>query len=55
MSETPARLGSRYGIEVGELSFEPNTDVRRATANPVILLRDGLRMGELMRWGLVPF
>jgi putative SOS response-associated peptidase YedK len=55
MSETPARLGSRYRIDVGQLDFAPNTDVRPTTLNPVILLRDGKREGELMRWGLVPY
>jgi hypothetical protein len=28
MSETLARLGSRYRIDVGQLDFAPNTDVR---------------------------
>lgn len=54
MSETPARLGSRYRVDVGSLEFEPDNDIRPTTSNPVILRRDAKRVVEVMRWGLVP-
>ena len=54
MSETPARLGARYNVDVGSLEFAPEADVRPTSINPVILLRGGKRVVELMRWGLVP-
>lgn len=40
---------------MGQLDFAPNTNVRPTTLNPVILLRDGNQVSELMRWGLVPY
>lgn len=55
LNETPARLGSRYRIEPGEIAFEANADVRPTTVNPVVLVRDGARRLELLRWGLVPY
>lgn len=54
LSETPARLGSRYRVDVGLLEFRPDDDVRPTTSNPVLLQRDANRVVELMRWGLVP-
>ena len=54
LSETPARLGARYRVDVGSLEFAPEADVRPTSVNPVILLRGGRRVVELMRWGLVP-
>ncbi len=55
MSETPARLGSRYMVDVGSLAFSPSDDVRPTSSNPVMLLREGRRVVELMRWGLIPY
>jgi putative SOS response-associated peptidase YedK len=40
LNETPARLGSRYRIEPGDLDFAQNADVRPTQTNPMILLRD---------------
>ena len=54
LNETPARLGSRYRIEPGDLVFEADPDIRPTTVNPVVLLHDGSHRLELMRWGLVP-
>jgi putative SOS response-associated peptidase YedK len=54
LNETPARLGSRYRIEPGDLEFAPNADVRPTDTNPVMLLRDGKRRLEMRRWGLLP-
>ena len=54
LNETPARLGSRYRVEPGDLDFVPNADVRPTTVNPVLLVRDEVRHIELRRWGFVP-
>jgi putative SOS response-associated peptidase YedK len=54
LNETPARLGSHYRIEPGDLAFEASADVRPTSLNPVVLLRKGNRHLELLRWGLVP-
>lgn len=54
LSETPARLGSRYRVDVGSLVFSPESDVRPTSRNPVILQRGATRVVELMRWGLIP-
>jgi putative SOS response-associated peptidase YedK len=55
LNETPARLGSRYRVEPGDLAFAQNDDVRPTDTNPVILLRDEQRVGSMRRWGIVPF
>ena len=55
LNETPARLGSRYRIEPGDLEFALNADVRPTDTNPVILLRDGRRIASMRKWGMVPF
>ncbi|HVO87504.1 MAG TPA: SOS response-associated peptidase [Casimicrobiaceae bacterium] len=55
LNETPARLGSRYRVEPGNLDFVPNADVRPTDVNPVVLLRDQARRIELRRWGFVPY
>ena len=55
LNETPARLGSRYRIDPGDLEFAQNADVRPTDANPVILLDRGERIASLRRWGIVPF
>lgn len=55
LSETPARLGARYRVDVGSLELTPDNDVRPTTVNPVIRERDGNRIVERMRWGLVPW
>jgi putative SOS response-associated peptidase YedK len=54
LNETPARLGSRYHVEPGDIEFAASADVAPTTVNPVILARDGLRRLSLRRWGLVP-
>ena len=54
LNETPARLGSRYRIEPGDLEFAQNDDVRPTTTNPVILLHGGRRVASMRRWGIVP-
>ena len=55
LNETPARLGSRYRIDPGDLEFAQNADVRPTDANPVILLDREERIASLRRWGIVPF
>ena len=55
LNETPARLGSRYRIEPGDLEFAQSDDVRPTETNPVIMLADGQRAASMRRWGLVPF
>ena len=55
LNDTPARLGSRYRIEPGDLDFAQNVDVRPTETNPVILLRDGRRIASMRKWGIVPF
>ena len=55
LNETPARIGSRYRIDPGDLDFAQNADVRPTDTNPVILLREGHRLASMRRWGLVPF
>jgi putative SOS response-associated peptidase YedK len=55
LNETPARLGSRYRIEPGDLEFAQNADVRPTETNPVILLADGKRIASMRKWGIVPF
>jgi putative SOS response-associated peptidase YedK len=55
LNETPARIGSGYRIEPGDLDFAPNADVRPTDTNPVILLAGGQRVALMRRWGLVPF
>ena len=55
LNDTPARLGSRYRIEPGDLDFAQNVDVRPTETNPVILLRDGKRIASMRKWGMVPF
>src|SRR5258706_4902553 len=55
LNETPARLGSRYRFEPGDLEFAQNADVRPTDTNPVILLRDGRRVASMRKWGIVPF
>jgi putative SOS response-associated peptidase YedK len=55
LNETPARLGSRYRIEPGDLDFAPNADVRPTETNPVILIHDAARVASMRRWGIVPF
>ena len=35
LNDTPARLGSRYRIEPGDLDFAQNADVRPTDTNPV--------------------
>jgi putative SOS response-associated peptidase YedK len=55
LNETPARLGSRYRVEPGDLEFAQNDDVRPTDTNPVVLLRDGQRVATMRRWGIVPF
>src|ERR1022692_2786200 len=54
LNETPARLGSRYRIDAGDLGFAPNSDVRATDTNPVVLLADGQRIASMRRWGFVP-
>jgi putative SOS response-associated peptidase YedK len=54
LNETPARLGSRYRIDAGDLGFAPNADVRPTDTNPVILLADGQRIASMRHWGFVP-
>ena len=55
LNETPARLGSRYRVDPGNLEFAPNGDVRPTDTNPVILLADRQRVASMRRWGIVPF
>lgn len=55
LNETPARMGSRYRVEHGDLDFAENADVRPTQTNPVILLHDGKRIASMRRWGIVPF
>jgi putative SOS response-associated peptidase YedK len=55
LNETPARLGSRYRVEPGNLESAQNADVRSTETNPVILLRDGKRIASMRKWGIVPF
>lgn len=55
LNETPARLGSRYRVESGDLKFARNDDVRSTDTNPVILLAGGQRIASMRRWGIVPF
>jgi putative SOS response-associated peptidase YedK len=55
LNETPARLGSRYRVEPGDLEFALNDDVRPTDTNPVILLRNRRRVASMRRWGIVPF
>ena len=47
LNETPARLGSRYRVEPGDLDFAQNADVRPTDTNPVILLHDGRRIASI--------
>ncbi|MEP6941645.1 MAG: SOS response-associated peptidase [Betaproteobacteria bacterium] len=54
LNETPARLGSRYRVEPGEIEFAANVDVSPTSVNPVVLVHDGARQLSLRRWGLVP-
>src|ERR1700712_2782819 len=54
LSETPARLGSRFRVAAGSLVFDANSDVRPTDVNPVVLQRSDVRTVEMMRWGLVP-
>jgi hypothetical protein len=46
MSETLARLGSRYRIDTGQLDFAPNTDVRADEAEFLPFLLAWRRAGE---------
>jgi putative SOS response-associated peptidase YedK len=55
LNETPARIGSRYRVEPGDLDFSQNADVRPTDKNPVILLREGQRIASMRRWGIVPY
>jgi putative SOS response-associated peptidase YedK len=55
LNETPARLGSRYRVEPGDLEFAQNNDVRPTDRNPVVLLRDRQRVASMRRCGIVPF
>jgi len=55
LNETPARLGSRYRVEPGDLEFEQNADVRPTDTNPVILICEGQRVASMRKWGIVPF
>jgi putative SOS response-associated peptidase YedK len=55
LNETPARLGSRYRVEPGDLELAQNADLRPTDTNPVILLREGQRVASMRRWGIVPF
>jgi len=50
LNETPARLGSRYRNEPGDLDFAQNADVRPTDTNPVILLREGQRVASTRRF-----
>ena len=54
LNETPARVGSRYRIEPGDIEFAHNADVRPTTSNPVVFVHDGVRRMALRRWGFVP-
>ena len=55
LNETPARLGSRYHIDPGDLKFAINADVRPTDTNPVILQREGQRVASMRTLGIVPF
>jgi putative SOS response-associated peptidase YedK len=54
LNETPARLGSRYRVEPGDLAFLPNSDMRPTDTHLVLRLRDGRRSIKLRRWASSP-
>jgi hypothetical protein len=51
LNEAPDRLGSRYHVEVGDLDFVQNTDVRPTGTNPAILLHDRRRIASMRKSG----
>jgi putative SOS response-associated peptidase YedK len=55
LNDTPARIGSRYRVDPGDLDFAQNGDVRPTDTNPVILLRDGQHIASIRKWGIVPY
>ena len=58
LNETPARLGSRYRIEPGDLEFAQNADVRPTERNSVILRRGAhcfnAQVGHVPFWAKDP-
>ena len=55
LNDAPAKVGSRYRIEPGDLDFVANADIRPTDTNPVVVGRNGVRRLEMRRWGFVPY